>query len=152
MSALQVSTGRRRKAVRLPVGEPCIYFLLDSRSRVVYVGQTTNLMARIAHHLVGKKGLWASARYIKCLRHELLPLERYWIKALTPALNKASRAPFRDVAIRKHTGACIAEKYRQGESIVSLARKYRKTQELIQRIIDADPLPYPTQPDLAIAS
>lgn len=64
----------------------CIYVLIDGDS-VVYVGQTSNLISRLAQHAKTKR----FTRYwsVDCPRDELSSAEAAYIVALNPTLNAA---------------------------------------------------------------
>lgn len=66
-----------------------IYFLA-LRGEVVYVGQTTNLRARIASHRLDKEfdACWA----FECPHAELNAVEEQWIAKLRPLLNRSLMA------------------------------------------------------------
>lgn len=65
-----------------------IYFLIK-RGRVVYVGQSTNIIARIAQHAASRSfGSW---HWIQCTRDELNSAETQYIAALCPPWNKVGR-------------------------------------------------------------
>ena len=65
---------------------PCIYFLVDHADAVLYVGQSTNVLARIASHL--KKIPGVSRIFIKsCIREELDGTELHFIKKYRPPHN-----------------------------------------------------------------
>jgi hypothetical protein len=64
---------------------PCVYFLIRE-GRVVYVGQTTTLPARIQTHMVDK--LFDEVLYMVVPPENLLEVERSFISLLTPEYNK----------------------------------------------------------------
>lgn len=66
-------------------GVPGVYFLLSS-GRVVYVGQSVNVYARIGAHKQGGKVFDAFA-YVPCPAHMLDKLESLYIHLLQPASN-----------------------------------------------------------------
>lgn len=66
--------------------KPGIYILFVG-DRVTYVGQSQNVMARIASH-ASKGRLFDSYYVIPCVPDDLDRLERHYIESLTPAENK----------------------------------------------------------------
>lgn len=66
------------------LGVPCVYFLI-SDMRVVYVGQTTNLIARVTTHL--KEKTFDRVLYLPVPESALLAVEAAFIAALRPPLN-----------------------------------------------------------------
>ena len=62
-----------------------VYFLID-RDEIVYVGQATNVHARVAAHTRNWKQ-FDSYTYIPCPKEQLDALERHYIQRLQPALN-----------------------------------------------------------------
>jgi len=64
---------------------PCIYFLVKD-DKVIYVGQTTNLPARLIQH--EKDKVYSRAFYITVPRRELDRVERDFIHILQPRLNQ----------------------------------------------------------------
>jgi hypothetical protein len=69
---------------------PCIYFLCADK-KVVYVGQTTNLPARIATHYREKTGLFERVFFLPAPREQLNEVEAAFIAGLNPPLNGTSR-------------------------------------------------------------
>ncbi|ADB39078.1 GIY-YIG nuclease family protein [Spirosoma linguale] len=71
--------------------QPCIYYLINSRNEVVYVGQTLNLYASLLEHR--KKGVnFVRFRYFTCAESDLERLERGAIERLDPILNRVSKS------------------------------------------------------------
>ena len=65
-------------------GETGVYFLI-SDGRVVYVGQSTNVYARVHHHSGVKK--FDSYAYVRCAPEIMDKLESLYIHYLRPPLN-----------------------------------------------------------------
>lgn len=65
----------------------CVYFLC-SGTEIVYVGQTTNLPARIATHMREKKDAFDQVFYIPIPESALSQVEGAFIRALKPRLNR----------------------------------------------------------------
>jgi hypothetical protein len=61
-----------------------VYFLM-SGDEIVYVGQTTNLYARIGSHREAK--IWDRILFLSVPRENLDATERYWIATLQPKYN-----------------------------------------------------------------
>lgn len=72
--------------------DPCVYFLLRG-SRVVYVGQSTNLTLRCRAHLNDEKD-FDRVVYLHCPDEQLVAVERAFINFFRPELNAT---PFEDV-------------------------------------------------------
>jgi len=71
-----------------PVQALCGVYFLIHRSRVVYVGQSVNIMARIADHARSSK-TFDRAHWVLCPEKDLSELEATYIDALKPPLNLA---------------------------------------------------------------
>lgn len=68
---------------------PCVYFLVQAHE-IIYVGQSRNLLARLAQHRTeGKR--WDRVLYLPVPAECLLKVEAHWIRTLQPALNRAGR-------------------------------------------------------------
>jgi hypothetical protein len=65
-----------------------VYFLLHGE-RIVYVGQSVNVLARLAQHMKDKE--FDSFALIECGSDELDELEGFYIRLLQPALNRSGR-------------------------------------------------------------
>jgi hypothetical protein len=64
----------------------CIYFLLDPAGRVLYVGQSTNVLSRIGVHL--RKIPWFSSVSMQPCPHERLDERKeYFIMKYRPPYN-----------------------------------------------------------------
>lgn len=64
-----------------------IYFLLNRRGNVIYIGQTTNFENRIKNHHI-KKTRYRSYRFIPCAKEKLRHYETRWLNVFRPRLNK----------------------------------------------------------------
>jgi hypothetical protein len=74
------------KKMTFPVGEhPCIYFLVE-KGRVVYVGQTWSIYARIGSH--AKSKLFDSVSMLNVHPDEMNNLEAAYILKFNPVYNK----------------------------------------------------------------
>lgn len=62
---------------------PGVYFLISSK-RVVYIGQSKNILGRIGQHT---DKVFDKACFVPCLESELFDVERAFINALLPELN-----------------------------------------------------------------
>lgn len=72
-------------AAAFPIDAKCgVYFLVRGR-RVVYVGQSVNIMARLATHMKEKE--FDAACYLEAAPDELDFIESFYIHALQPELN-----------------------------------------------------------------
>ncbi|GAB3792601.1 hypothetical protein GCM10028819_03090 [Spirosoma humi] len=70
--------------------QPCIYYLIDARNEVVYIGQTINLEARLREHKVA--GLnFVRFRFFECEECDLDRLQQGAIARLNPVLNKPQK-------------------------------------------------------------
>lgn len=68
---------------------PCVYFLVQEQE-IAYVGQSRNLPARLVQHrMEGKR--WNRVLYLPVPADRLLEVERQWIRALQPPMNRAGR-------------------------------------------------------------
>ena len=71
--------------------QPCIYYLIDARNEVVYVGQTLNLQSRLREHKVA--GLeFVRFRFFQCEESDLDRLQQGAIDRLNPVLNKPQKS------------------------------------------------------------
>lgn len=61
-----------------------VYFLI-SRKKIVYIGQTYNVVSRISHHT---DKVFDSFRLITCDSAKRLEYERRWIKKFKPKYNR----------------------------------------------------------------
>lgn len=73
--------------------ESIIYCLIKSNN-IVYIGQSTEFLERLAKHNRHKRGLFDSYAIIEnlgteCDYRKLLDREKYYIKMFNPKLNKA---------------------------------------------------------------
>ena len=73
-----------------------VYFLLNSDDDVVYVGQAKNLLARIGTHCYEKNGLFSKVAAISVPLHRLDAVERMYIQAYSPILNKTGKTSRND--------------------------------------------------------
>lgn len=73
-----------RKNKYIPAFQAGLYFLIKDE-KVVYVGQTKNLSARMAGHLNKD---YDKYRFIQCPEHLLKHYENRWILRFSPILNK----------------------------------------------------------------
>jgi len=74
-----------------------VYFLLRGR-RVVYVGQSINILARIATHAASedKRGRWDAWAYVPCEARRLDAVEGEYIRRFRPPLNKVGKLSAND--------------------------------------------------------
>jgi len=65
-----------------------IYFLIHEK-KVIYVGQSTNIMKRLYEHKIRKsfKRIFTSYFIVECDSSELTRLEYAYIKKISPSLN-----------------------------------------------------------------
>lgn len=64
-----------------------IYFLLDGRRNVVYVGQSKNMFARIGQHIREDSKLFAYYAHLEVRPEALNEAERHYISLLQPEFN-----------------------------------------------------------------
>lgn len=64
-----------------------IYFLVDG-SRIVYVGQSRDILLRLSAHLKDDEKVFTSFAVVEAEPHELDELEAKYIAKFTPGLNK----------------------------------------------------------------
>lgn len=87
--ALASMSGNVCQFACLLTAPPCVYFLID-RGQVVYVGQTTNLLQRIADHYAGGEGKSFDEVYFVPVKiQELCQVEAAFIARLAPRLNES---------------------------------------------------------------
>lgn len=67
--------------LRMPAKISAVYFLM-LRGRVMYVGQTQNLLTRIWLHELYKA--FDEVRFIRCAPEDLEAVERYWTEIFDP--------------------------------------------------------------------
>lgn len=80
--------------------QPCIYYLIDSRNEVVYIGQTLNLQSRLREHKIA--GLeFVRFRFFQCEACDLDRLQQAAIDRLNPVLNKPQKV--------KSTSGCLSK-------------------------------------------
>lgn len=73
-------------AIRIPLAnEPAIYFLLKA-GKVLYVGQSQNVIGRIAAHL--QRQIYDEIIYLPTALESLNSEERRWIRIFNPPLNR----------------------------------------------------------------
>jgi hypothetical protein len=77
---------------RLPFEKGGVYFLIKE-GEVVYIGQASNLLGRLASHQVRD---YDSVGFIAAPAEILDELERYWIAAFHPEHNRAGKIPLSD--------------------------------------------------------
>lgn len=65
-----------------------IYFLIDEKGEVVYVGQSINVHARIAQHESDSHKVFSRAKVIPCRKDELRTLEMRYIAEHRPRYNR----------------------------------------------------------------
>ena len=71
-----------------PVDIQCgIYFLRGKAGEILYVGQSVNVLSRVASHLAHKTFVWYS--FLEAAPEDLDRLERDYILLLRPALNRS---------------------------------------------------------------
>ena len=76
-----LGTDQTCEHLTLPEKISAVYFLM-LRGRVMYVGQTRNLLARIWLHELYKA--FDEVRFIRCLPENLDAVERYWTAIFDP--------------------------------------------------------------------
>lgn len=80
--------------------QPCLYYLIDARNEVVYVGQTLNLQSRLQEHKAA--GLeFVRFRFFQCEACDLDRLQQGAIARLNPVLNKPQRS--------RSTSGCLSK-------------------------------------------
>ena len=67
--------------------QPCVYYLINTDDKVVYVGQTMNLYSQLLNHRLAGKN-FARFTYFPCEEEDLDRLEQEAISQFKPALNK----------------------------------------------------------------
>ena len=82
----QRTDGRTRFRILPAMSGPCVYVLLDSDQRVLYVGQSVNVLARIATHRKRMKSV-VSVILHSCTRERLDEIEGAFIEKYQPPLN-----------------------------------------------------------------
>lgn len=77
-------------SIKRKAGIPGIYFLIDGL-RIVYVGQSMNIHARIYQHRIERKKQFTSYFLLPCQPEELTPLESLYIQRYRPKYNLLPR-------------------------------------------------------------
>lgn len=72
-----------------PGGCSGVYFLCDG-DEVVYVGQSTFVICRIAEHMREGRKIFDSVFVLPCEKDQLLKTEEHWIIVLRPKYNLSS--------------------------------------------------------------
>lgn len=95
-----LDSGQIVDSLALFLPQPCIYYLIDARNEVVYVGQTLNLQFRLCEHKAA--GLnFARFRFFQCDECDLDRLQQGAIARLNPALNKPQRTKLTSGSLSK---------------------------------------------------
>lgn len=122
-----------------------VYFLLDDKDEVVYVGSSTNIDNRVSGH----RTYWAFARatYVLCRPEERDELERRYIRACRPRFNRqkyitSGGSPMRQLLDAATAGEKRALAKLAGTSVNMLEQiagghSPNTTSELAARIADA---------------
>ena len=95
---------------------PCVYFLVD-KGKVVYVGQTVNLNARLYEHVKYKK--FDRVFYTLVAQDKMIEIERQFILKLNPKYNNESFIKSRRRMLGQETDDAweIVKKEREEEEI-----------------------------------
>lgn len=94
---------RKLLSAEPPKPEQGVYFLLDGAAKVIYVGQSTNVLARMAGHVEKQ---FASVKMITTkTTAERLETEALYIKAMRPPLNRAGLPDFFPQSQKSQRGA-----------------------------------------------
>ena len=98
------------------IGEPVcgIYILRNSKGQPVYVGQSTNVLARIGDHANDINKVFCGITVLECEREELDDLEGLLIKVLAPPLNGNPGVSPDIIKSIQHWGAVPADVERLG--------------------------------------
>jgi hypothetical protein len=84
----------------LPAEPQCgVYFLIQD-SRIVYIGQSVNVHARLADHWNGEKR-FDRVYWVRCAQRDLAPLEAAYIAQFNPPLNKVQPSRTRTFVVRE---------------------------------------------------
>ena len=79
--------GQRLRECPVLETPPCVYFLIEEDA-VRYVGQSRDLLARLAQHRhAGRQ--WERTLFLPVPQSELLCVEAHWIRQLRPPWNRA---------------------------------------------------------------
>jgi len=111
-----------------------VYFLIR-QDKIVYVGQSENIQERIKRHKInGKK--FDSYSYILCLKDEINDLEKFYIDACNPELNRkmGRRMPGDVVILGKNELVRLAihpETKDEFDSILSMLRESAQPHERV---------------------
>ncbi len=92
MKLLKVGRGINPELRNLK-GQDCVYFLLRG-TKIVYIGSTANIQARISHHKSIRwiKNWFTKFCFIKCDDYESsLHYEKRWIRKFRPKYNGGGR-------------------------------------------------------------
>ncbi|GIK83061.1 MAG: hypothetical protein BroJett024_41660 [Alphaproteobacteria bacterium] len=90
-----------------PVQALCGVYFLIHRSRVVYVGQSVNILARIADHARSVR-TFDRAHWVLCPEKDLNELEATYIDVLRPPLNLAKPSRKRTHMVREPRKVVVA--------------------------------------------
>lgn len=77
----------------------CVYFLVNARGEVAYVGATKNLCKRMLSHSTRKTGSWRVCHWLPVRRDKTLlrTVEAHMIRALKPLCNERRPTPASEV-------------------------------------------------------
>jgi hypothetical protein len=117
----KLKTERQIVLARRAAPRACgVYFLIKGE-RIVYVGQSVNVLARVGSHAGADKDFdgW---NYVRCLPEELDALERHYIDTYRPILNRD----------RVTLSAPISFKLLAREIVETAAPAVKRTQRLRQ--------------------
>lgn len=86
IQVFQRTDGHIRFRILPAMSGPCVYVLLDNEERVLYVGQSVNVLARVATHRKRMKSV-VSVILHPCTRERLVEIEGAFIEKYQPPLN-----------------------------------------------------------------
>jgi len=102
---------------------PGIYFLLNDQDEIVYIGQSTNVVARIGAHLndPDKTRYFSKVAAVAVRPEQLDAVEQAYINAYQPPLNKTTKAWREAKRSREEKARLLRQKNKRG---VELAKRY----------------------------
>ncbi len=118
-----------------PIPDACgIYFLIN-RKKIVYVGQSLAVYARIHTHMREKLKTFDSIAVLRCQQHELTRFETFYINKFRPLYNKAIKRKSKKGDMSKSGRANkipIVTPYGYFPDISSAARELGISRELVK--------------------
>jgi hypothetical protein len=114
--------------------DPGVYFLIDGAT-IVYVGQSTNVWARIRQHQSDQEKIFDRVTVMKVCRSHLLKTERHYIELFKPKYNSKAGRPAegknrrpRNIMVSDEVYALLerAGDGRAAEGLEIVARAYRQ--------------------------